>query len=389
MDNYNNFFDGVNGGNRPDTPVYHTPDNGGNGDRKLTPVIILFIVIALIMCLTVIINVVVLAVLKDDIANKYAQSLSESIRSEYDQAILDYIKENGITEDILNSIKEDILNQSTTTAAEYAGKNTIKSVAEIKAVNTKSFTNVSGAISTGFLISDPTSTDDTRYLVTNAHSVLYVAPSRSMGVYDTITCTFPGDSTTYTLTPVYIGAYLATTETSGIMGGTTTVVRDPDYDYTSKPDLAVLCFKSSYPSVEAHPSLTIAASDYATYGTDVALVGYPDGLMVTSGCISQPSHTLTDWGYGNFYTTDAAINSGNSGGPMVNRNGTVIGVAESKLTTEIYENIGYAVSSATLVEFIAQAEKAENNTFGKDIHIPYNRVDVASSYSASSYADAA
>lgn len=169
MDNYDNFFDGVNGGNRPDTPVYHTPDNGGNGDRKLTPVIILFIVIALIMCLTVIINVVVLAVLKDDIANKYAQSLSESIRSEYDQAILDYIKENGITEDILNSIKEDIINQSTTTAAEYAGKNTIKSVAEIKAVNTKSFTNVSGAISTGFLISDPTSTDDTRYLVTNAH----------------------------------------------------------------------------------------------------------------------------------------------------------------------------------------------------------------------------
>ena len=237
MDNYDNFFDGVNGGNRPDTPVYHTPDNGGNGDRKLTPVIILFIVIALIMCLTVIINVVVLAVLKDDIANKYAQSLSESIRSEYDQAILDYIKENGITEDILNSIKEDILNQSTTTAAEYAGKNTIKSVAEIKAVNTKSFTNVSGAISTGFLISDPTSTDDTRYLVTNAHSVLYVASSRSMGVYDTITCTFPGDSTTYTLTPVYIGAYLATTETSGIMGETTTVVRDPDYDYTSNPTL--------------------------------------------------------------------------------------------------------------------------------------------------------
>ena len=366
MDNFNNFFDNVNGTGGNNTPVYHTPDNG-KGDRKMTPVVILFIVIALLMCLAIIVNVVVLAVVKDEIAAKYAASMSESIRSEYDGAILDYLDKNNITEDMWNSVKEEILGNYDLTAAEVAGKETIKSVARITATNNKS-----SAIATGFLITDIDSTG-TRYLVTNAHAVLYAASRTSMALYSSITCTFENDHTVYRLEPVYVGGYYATYES---FGGTS-VVYDSKYDYTSLPDLAILRFVSTAPSDTDHPSLSIAASDYSTYGDNVALVGYPNGeLMVTSGCVSQPAHTLEGWGYGDYYTTDAAINSGNSGGPLINRNGTVIGVAESKLNTEEYENIGYAVSAETLIKFIADATNGSKNELGKNVDITYNRIAV-------------
>lgn len=367
MDNFNNFFDNVNGTGNNNTPVYHTPDNG-KGDRKMTPVVILFVVIALLMCLAIIVNVVVLAALKDEIAAKYASSMSESIRSEYDAAILDYLEKNNITEDMWNSVKDQILGNYDLTAAEVAGKETIKSVAKITATNNKS-----SAIATGFLITDTDSTG-TRYLVTNAHAVLYAASRTSMALYSSITCTFENDPTTYRLEPVYVGGYYATYES---FGGTS-VVYDSKYDYTALPDLAILRFVSSAPSDTDHPSLSIASTDYATYGDNVALVGYPNGeLMVTSGCVSQPAHTLEGWGYGDYYTTDAAINSGNSGGPLVNRNGTVIGVAESKLNTEEYENIGYAVSAETLIKFIADATNGSKNELGKSVTINYNRVAVS------------
>ena len=78
-------------------------------------------------------------------------------------------------------------------------------------------------------------------------------------------------------------------------------------------------------------------------------------LSLSSGIISATAHTLSDWGAGTFYPTDSAINSGNSGGPTVNNKGEVVGVVESKITYEDIENIGYAVTSMTLIDFLAGA----------------------------------
>lgn len=366
MDNYDNFFNDVNGGNAPRTPLYHTPDNDNKPDKKTTRLTVLFVIIALLMCLIAVVNVVVLAVLKDDIAANYTAQLQASIRQEYENAIADYIADKNISEDIKNTVEADVLNKFNTTAAEIAGTQTILSTAVITASS-----GTQGATASGFLISDRNEAKGitTRYLVTNAHAVLYEKasssspfgfnPTYSFQLYDTITCTFLNDNTTYKLEVVALGAYKGDYVTSS--------------EYQSKPDLAILAFTDKQPDETAHPSLKIASSDYASFGDEIAIVGNPAGvgLSVSSGCISHEAREIVNWGYGKFYMTDAAINGGNSGGPMVNRNGVVVGVVESKLQSEEIENMGFAVAASTLVEFIENSQLAANNRLGKNITIPY------------------
>ena len=49
--------------------------------------------------------------------------------------------------------------------------------------------------------------------------------------------------------------------------------------------------------------------------------------------------------------TDAAINSGNSGGPLVNDNGEVIGIATVANQEPTIQNIGFAIPKATIKKF--------------------------------------
>lgn len=63
-------------------------------------------------------------------------------------------------------------------------------------------------------------------------------------------------------------------------------------------------------------------------GDCVLAIGAPEGLprTVTSGIISAKGRTTGHGGYENFIQTDASINHGNSGGPLVNMRGEVIGI---------------------------------------------------------------
>ena len=163
-----------------------------------------------------------------------------------------------------------------------------------------------------------------------------------------------GASGSYSLEVVAVGSYYET-ENGQVV----------DSDYKTEPDLAILRFTGDKPDETTYPSLNIA-SDEADYGDNVAIVGYPatgdsenpSTLTVTSGTISKTAHPLLGWGYGEFYMTDAAINSGNSGGPMVNNKGEVVGVVESKLSSTdgstSIENMGYAVTSMTLIKFLSE-----------------------------------
>lgn len=358
MDNFDNFFNQQNGAPER-TPVYHTPDSTGGGpNKKMTTVTILFVVIAVIMCIAIVANVIVLASMKSQVSQDYADTMTNAVRDQYLAAIEEYLDGREITDDVLEQIKEDVIKALNTSAAAVAGTETIYSTAQIVAGGESP---VSG---TGFLI---TATDadgnSQRYVVTNAHVVLEVRSSSSgsgfpwgggssttysFATRSNITCSFmDGASGSYSLEVVAVGSYLEKVNEQVV-----------DSDYKTEPDLAILRFTGDQPDETTYPSLNIA-SDEANYGDNVAIVGYPEGagLSVTSGTISKTAHQLSRWGYGSFYMTDAAINSGNSGGPMVNNKGEVVGVVESKLSSTdgstSIENMGYAVTSMTLIEFLS------------------------------------
>ena len=359
MDNFDNFFNQQNGAPER-TPVYHTPDSTGGGpNKKMTTVTILFVVIAVIMCIAIVANVIVLASMKSQVSQDYADTLTNAVRDQYLAAIEEYLDGREITDDVLEQIKEDVIKALNTSAAAVAGTETIFSTAQIVAVGESTT-----SYGTGFLI---TATDadgnSQRYVVTNAHVVLEVRSSSSgsgfpwgggssttysFATRSNITCSFmDGASGSYSLEVVAVGSYYET-ENGQVV----------DSDYKTEPDLAILRFTGDQPDETTYPSLNIA-SDEANYGDNVAIVGYPEGagLSVTSGTISKTAHQLSSWGYGSFYMTDAAINSGNSGGPMVNNKGEVVGVVESKLSSTdgstSIENMGYAVTSMTLIEFLS------------------------------------
>ncbi|MBA3601458.1 MAG: trypsin-like peptidase domain-containing protein, partial [Acidobacteria bacterium] len=97
------------------------------------------------------------------------------------------------------------------------------------------------------------------------------------------------------------------------------------------------------------PFIKLGNSDAAQVGDWVLAIGSPFGLAqtVTAGIISQ---TNRDTPYASvfqkFIQTDAAINRGNSGGPLVNMDGEVIGInSQIATSTGDYNGIGFALPS--------------------------------------------
>lgn len=113
---------------------------------------------------------------------------------------------------------------------------------------------------------------------------------------------------------------------------------DPDHD------LAVLKVESAEPL----PAIEIGGSGDLLIGEKVIAIGNPFGLShtVTTGVVSATRRSIrTSQGrvYYDFIQTDAAINPGNSGGPLLDVNGTLIGI-----NTAIYargDGIGFAIPS--------------------------------------------
>ncbi|KAL6960640.1 Protease Do-like 9 [Sarracenia purpurea var. burkii] len=94
----------------------------------------------------------------------------------------------------------------------------------------------------------------------------------------------------------------------------------------------------------------------------VTVVGYPiggDTISVTSGVVSR-IETLS-YVHGSTellgLQIDAAINSGNSGGPAFNNKGKCVGIAFQSLKHEDAENIGYVIPTPVITHFIQDYEK--------------------------------
>ena len=95
------------------------------------------------------------------------------------------------------------------------------------------------------------------------------------------------------------------------------------------------------------PFISFGDSDKAEVGDWVLAIGSPFGLAksVTAGIISQTRReTPYATAFQRFIQTDAAINRGNSGGPLVNLNGDVIGInSQIATSTGDYNGVGFAL----------------------------------------------
>ena len=121
-------------------------------------------------------------------------------------------------------------------------------------------------------------------------------------------------------------------------------------DYIS--DLAVLKINASNLSTAKFANTeTLRVGDWVlTIGNALALKGNP---TVTLGIVSGLDRTITTSSNQQFYNliqTDAAINSGNSGGPLVNLAGEVIGINHAIIRQA--EGVGFAISSSAATPII-------------------------------------
>lgn len=132
--------------------------------------------------------------------------------------------------------------------------------------------------------------------------------------------------------------------------------RDP------KTDLAVLKIELDSDAADL-PFVTFGDSDKSRVGDWVMAIGNPFGLggSVTAGIVSARSRNINAGPYDDFIQTDASINRGNSGGPLFNIEGEVIGV-----NTAIFSpsggsvGIGFSIASNLAKPIIKQLQE-----FGK------------------------
>ena len=123
-----------------------------------------------------------------------------------------------------------------------------------------------------------------------------------------------------------------------------------------KVDVAVLKVESDKP----FKMVKFGDSDKARVGDGVMAVGNPFGLgeTVTSGIISARNRNIDSGPYDDFLQTDASINKGNSGGPLFNLQGEVIGINTAILSPSGGSiGIGFATPSDSVEPVIDQLEK--------------------------------
>lgn len=127
----------------------------------------------------------------------------------------------------------------------------------------------------------------------------------------------------------------------------------------SYSDLAVLKIEK-----DNLPAANIGNSDEVLVGEFVMAIGNPLGMdsSVTCGVVSAVNRELTDTDGKSYVTiqTDAAINSGNSGGALVNAKGEVIGINTLKLSGSGIEGMGFSIPINSTTKIINQlTEKGE------------------------------
>lgn len=108
---------------------------------------------------------------------------------------------------------------------------------------------------------------------------------------------------------------------------------------------------------EGLPHVSLGDSDAVRVGEDVVAVGNPFGLggTVTRGIVSAVSRDIDSGPYVDFIQTDAAINRGNSGGPLFDMDGEVIGVNSAIFSPNGGSvGVGFAIPSNDVAMVVGQ-----------------------------------
>lgn len=140
------------------------------------------------------------------------------------------------------------------------------------------------------------------------------------------------------------------------------VVGSDDYS-----DIAVLRVDKKYVKQVA----IIGDNDEMRVGDTTFAVGTPldsstYSWTVTRGILSGKDRLVSDSNsYMTVLQTDTPINSGNSGGPLCNANGEVIGITNMKLASDEIEGMGFAIPIETAIEY------ADKFVEGEDVRRPY------------------
>lgn len=151
-------------------------------------------------------------------------------------------------------------------------------------------------------------------------------------------------------------SYYAITEATGI---TVNLYNDTtEYEATvvgtdSYTDLAVIKIEKT-----GLTAAELGNSDEVQIGEFVMAVGNPLGMTssVTTGVVSAVNREVSDGENNTFLAiqTDAAINSGNSGGALVNTKGEVIGINTLKIAGDGVEGMGFAIPISSTTDVVSQ-----------------------------------
>ena len=149
----------------------------------------------------------------------------------------------------------------------------------------------------------------------------------------------------------------------------TRVVRATLIGTDEATDVAVLKVEEPDPL----PFVEFADSEDAQVGDWVMAIGNPFGFggSVSVGIVSARNRDINSGNYDNYIQTDAAINSGNSGGPLFNLNGEVLGVNTAIITpTGGSVGLGFSIPSNLVKQIsdqLIEFGKARRGWFGVNI----------------------
>ena len=133
-------------------------------------------------------------------------------------------------------------------------------------------------------------------------------------------------------------------------------VNEEIYENKEK-DLAIISFTSKY----VLPTLEFGDSEDLKAGTFVVAIGSPNGIQyedsASFGIISYVKRYIIEKSgirkvTNEYIQTDCALSPGNSGGPLLDLNGKVIGINTMKISDTETEGMGFAIPSNVVKEFI-------------------------------------
>lgn len=264
---------------------------------------------------------VVLGLIMVSVTTVAYNKLSNNLKKEYTEQL------DKVSEDLVQSVigkinyQYEISNGTADIGSVVWGKNK-DAILEVYCYKTTyAETSSYSATASAFIINED------GYLLTNAHVITYEVV---VGMWK--------DSTK---TVVY-GKVLGKFKDSDALYELNVIAYDTDLD------LAVLQFKEKPTSFSY---VTFMDSDCVVMGQSAVVIGNAEGLG-----ISVATGTVTNIGLVNnvqeYIQTDAAVNHGNSGGPIFNATGYCMGVVTSKIAEDSADGIGFAIRSNQAVSYV-------------------------------------